>query len=511
VLLFALALLLRGWRLAAIPWPFGGDEASWTVAARAVLDGRSTDPFSTGWMGAPTLGFFFQAAWQAVFGDAPAGARLPWAVIGALTVVVAWALARELRGERTAWLTAGLLTPLAFHVHFSRVVVPPVGDALVIALALLFFERGRRGESQLAWALCGVTVGLGHYLYSGARFSLVLVAFLSAAALVRHWRRDRARVAIGMLVLWLAALATAAPLVHFALRRPADFFARAGIASVFAPGWLETQRASGRGLADILLDHFRLNALAFNLYHDTSPFYGAPRPILGLAAGVLFVLGLGTATARARQPGFLPLAAWWWGVIAALSFITGAPSYQRLATTAVPAAFFVAVALERIAAVVGRAVPGLTPRRLAGALALAVAVLGAIELRWYFGEYDRRGFYCPPNDDVGEALGKYAQRRLGPGSRVVLFGAPRLFTDFPSVGYYAAGVAMTDVAEPLRAPLSGDLAREPRSAFVFLPERADELRFVRARFPRGAIETVRGRHGEPLFVVYRPAASAAGT
>jgi hypothetical protein len=133
-----------------------------------------------------------------------------------------------------------------------------------------------------------------------------------------------------------------------------------------------------------------------------------------------------------------------------------------------------------LAAVVAQAAWVLDPPRLATspvALATRVAALGLAEIRWYFRE-------C----------------------------APRMHSSFSSIPFYAPEEARHDVVERLQRPLAAaDLPPGGRPVFVLLPERADELRWVRERHPRGALAAAhRAGQEEPLLLFYRPAPERAG-
>lgn len=60
-----------------------------------------------------------------------------------------------------------------------------------------------------------------------------------------------------------------------------------------------------------------------------------------------------------------------------------------------------------------------------------------------------------------------------------------------------------DVKEPLAGPPSF-VGQEPRSVFIFLPERQQELQVLKRYLPEGIEEEVRGKElGRLLFVAYR--------
>jgi len=98
ILVLALLLtgfLLRAWNLEHIPVNLGGDEGTQGMAAVDVLEGRLRNPFSTGWFTVPTLSFFAQAASLRLFGDSVAGLRTLSALVGTITLLWVYLLARR--------------------------------------------------------------------------------------------------------------------------------------------------------------------------------------------------------------------------------------------------------------------------------------------------------------------------------------------------------------------------------------------------------------------------------
>ncbi|NJN16162.1 MAG: antitoxin family protein, partial [Oscillochloris sp.] len=65
------ALCLRSWQIDAIPATLGGDEGSQGLEAVRVLNGEIQNPFGTGWLGVPTMSFYFNAPTIALFGPKP--------------------------------------------------------------------------------------------------------------------------------------------------------------------------------------------------------------------------------------------------------------------------------------------------------------------------------------------------------------------------------------------------------------------------------------------------------
>jgi hypothetical protein len=72
---------------------------------------------------------------------------------------------------------------------------------------------------------------------------------------------------------------------------------------------------------------------------------------------------------------------------------------------------------------------------------------------------------------------------------------------FPTVPFLAPGADSVDVVEPLVDPSFLPDFRLP-ATFIFLPERAYEMKAVRDRFPGGVEKHFPGRYDRLLFVAY---------
>jgi 4-amino-4-deoxy-L-arabinose transferase-like glycosyltransferase len=532
----ALALLMRVSLLGSVPANLSGDEAGWGLDAVRVLRGELRDPFGFGWWGQPTLAFFFAAPSLGLFGQEAFGLRLPWAVVGSLTAPLTYLLGARLLG-RTVGAAAGLLVATwGFAIHFSRVGHGMAPDAMLAALAVLLFVRGagarEQGPAARAWAGCGAACGLAVYGYSGARFVPVLIVALALAwMLVSVRRRGPAaglrRVSGGLATVALVAVVVALPLVVAAIREPGQLNARLQQVGVFQSGWLERETVIlGQSRGRILLDQLARSALAFNLYPDAQSHYGSPRPLLGPAAGVLFLLGLGWCTWRWRRARCFPLVVWWWGGLMGTVLTTSPPAAQRMSILAPPTALFVAVALVeslRLAArslgsvrwsagagrrsTAGAATPrarlGARARTVTAAAVAAALALGAHSAWDYFARYTPSRVFGNPDALLATELGRWARRDLPQGARLVFFGAPRIYVGFATIPFLAPHVEGVDVLEPLTAAPQRELGcGDGPAAFAFVPGRAGELALVRVSFPDGRELSARGPDGGLLYVVW---------
>jgi len=503
------ALVLRAWQVGTLPATLSGDEGSQGLEAIKVLRGEIANPFSTGWLGVPTMSFFFNAPTIALLGNTAFALRLPWVLVGTATVVVTYLLVARLHGPLLGLLTAGFLAGFHYHIHFSRLGSNQIADALFVALALLLLFRGYDRREPVAWALCGATVGLAQYFYAGARFTAIVVAAALVLLALRDGRRLWREQRDGLLALVCVGLITAGPMIQYAFRFPNEFDARINMVGIFQSGWLEREvEIRGQSAVMILVDQFWRAALLYNAYPDRTVWYGSPYPLFSVVEGALFILGLGYGLLRLGDRRMFPMVAWWGGAVIMGGMLTESPpSLQRLITTAVPAAFFLCLGLVLAARglwALFRRGDGLALRATLGAATLILATLSAV---YYFADYTPRQIYGSQNAVVATSMAEYARDHFNPTTRIVFFGPPRMYYGFGTIPYLLGPEQQgTDVTEPLQAPVGPDLASPGDDvAFIFLPERVGELPLVQAVFPGGDLEQIPSPTGrDPLYIVYRP-------
>ncbi len=140
--------------LDTIPSIQAGDEAQ---IGRKISVARDTgwrySPFAMGIWHHPRTVHTLMAVSIELFGQTKAAARLPWALLGALTVPAVYFLARTLGGRRVAWAAALFMLTFPAQVQFSRTGMDMTGDPLFAALALALLARALRSGDRLdrAW------------------------------------------------------------------------------------------------------------------------------------------------------------------------------------------------------------------------------------------------------------------------------------------------------------------------------------------------------------------------
>ena len=508
VALAAFGFVLRAWRIGDIPFTLGGDEASQGLEALKYSAGEWRNPFTTGWLGVPTMGFIYNSLSLALTGPTIAGLRLPWALVGTATVVTTLLLVRQLTSAGLAALAAFLVAVFHYHIHYSRLGSNQIADPFFLSLALLFLYRGYDRHSRLDWALSGVVTGLALYFYAGARLTpLVLAAVVGYLFLIaprKFWTEHRA----GVAALAGAALVTAAPMIQYALRFPDDFNARINEVGIFQSGWVEREMANtGRSLVDILFVQFKQAALMFNYYPDRMEWYGLPEPMLDPLFGAVFLMGaiycLLLLFRPARGARVAPMVAWWWGGMILGGMLTeNPPSSQRLVTLTVPAMFFIAYVLWDVAALARQAWPAF-PRR--AALAVAALLFAFTSLTTYFVEYTPQRIYGGRNAELATTIAPQLNE-LKADHDFFMVAPPHMYWGFATLPYLVPGANALDVEGPLTDPRAQGFAPSGRGlVYIVHPGRLSDLDVLRAAFPNGEERPVEsgagGRQLGTLFIV----------
>jgi hypothetical protein len=532
--LTALALVLRIAALADVPYTLGGDEAWHGLLARQVLHGQLRNPFSMGYMSMPTF-FYWPVSWSLwLVGDNVVGLRLPAALVGTVTVPILYLFARDLWGRRTAFVSALLLATYDYHVHFSRLGANNVWDPLFVVLALWALDRGLReehwnakaggqGRRERFFVLTGMVMGLSTLFYTSARLLPLLVVVYTGFV----WLQERAsrirsndfcsddfsrlaaadvapplgNLGLPLLLLILAFLVAAGPMLGYALAHPDEWNARINQVGIFQSGWLAREPGlTGKSTLQIVAEQFLRAAGAFHVFADRTVWYGAERPLLGFVAGLFAVLGMAWAVAHWRERRYFLALIWFWSVIITGGMLTESPPSSQRLVIAIPAVvLLVTFGLEQSIDLAWRLLR-LDRKWKNIALGLLALALAVSSVRFYFAEFTPTRRYGSENGETATMIGHYL-RELDGDYQAYFFGAPRIYWSFGTMSFLAPNVPGQDVEEPLTAPPTFvDTSRN--AVFIFLPERAGELAWVQQAFPEGRLREFDDAGGRLRFVAY---------
>ncbi len=505
LLVVAAAFLVRFYLLETIPHDFHGDMASHGLEARKLLAGQQPYIFNTMWAEIPTMAFMPAALSLSVFGNNLFGLRMTSVIGGTLAVLGLYLLTRELldgqagrragrqSAQRVALLAAAFLAVSYVHNHFSR--IAEYMDPWPFALfSLYLLVRGLKRRERLSLVASGLLLAICLQMYYSARVVPVIVGLFLVYALL--FRRDLLRGNWGGLVLFgLALLLGLGPMIPFYVRHSFNFVNRSRSVFLFHPPVIE--HLMGKYQVDtvgaVVKEQLKRSLLLFHHSIDSSTQFGLAKPMLDPYTSPLLVLGMGVALRRLRREAHTLAVFWLLLLLLFGSMLTNnAPFWPRLVGILPPAALLVALAVERIWALIEK-MWGETASALV-ALLLTVGVI-------YVGLHNWQLYYSAVEDSARPRarIGRYLYG-LDPkvsgclisepfhlGVREIAFLAyPRVTVDLPQDAH---GATLDDCPGPHRV-------------FILTPNHLDVLPELQARYPGGVTQEHHEANGTLVFASY---------
>lgn len=316
-----------------------------------------------------------------VFGHGFFGLRVLDAVIGALCVPLVYGLGRVLFNPRAGWLAALVLMTFPFHLHFSRLALINLTDAILLTAIFLFLALMWQHNRRMDAVLAGACIGLTAYFYEGARLLVVPVVgvWLLYCGMIQGrmvWRN----------VGWMLATAAIIALPFYGVWFTSDtpVVGRMATTSIDLDYWLHLLFSPLAPVADSALERLITPFALYIALPDDSPFYGAQTAMIQPYLVPFFLLGVGMALTRWRTWALLPV---WWITAYALAnslVMSDYTLYSRY-IGAVPAlALLIAVGMDGIWRALAVSQRRQAVRRVAYA---GVAVLVGAQAIFYFGHY----------------------------------------------------------------------------------------------------------------------------
>lgn len=504
-LLLVGALLLRVPFLETIPMGVDPDEASLALSAADAAEGLATDPFATGWATHPTLQFFVNGLFIRAFGRTFFAMRLPWAIAGALMVAALYALARTCWGRRVAAIAGLLALGSNTAIHFSRLGLNNNGDSLFVTWVLAALWLAGATGSAWAYAAAGFGLGFAQYFYFGTRAIPFVVLATLIVWLIADWRGTfRAwRLLLGFA---LVTLVTAGPLFGHWLRHPGSISEHLFLTMPFSDKMQQLSAQLGLPQWKLWWYQVRDSLLVFTATPDRGTFYHPRQAMLHPAQAPLFLIGLLAIFGHIRKPAHQALVAWMAVVLTLGSvFITDAATFHRLLGVLPAAILVVAVGVDAAAMTLTQ-VAGWVPQAGTRAGILIAIVLIALDIHFYFGVYNVHQAYKAPTQEAVTIAALDYERHRGQGTFLLcthegvdasgkVYHSP---TAYVSRGAFLGCVpAVLDRLNPSQ-PLH----------FYILPDQADILPLLQARFPGGtSVEHRRRADGRVLLTGYAVAPS----
>lgn len=358
-LIMLLALFLRLWQFAELPFGTWYDEAEAGLATLRILQSENYWPIYSGSINAPAHYLYLIAFFFHYVDVSTQSIRLVSVVMGVGMVGAAYLVGRELMGRLWGLAFAFLMAVARWGVNFSRIgmynISTPLFELLTIGFLLRAFRRGR----YLDYVLAGLALGFGLCFYVAFQLFVVMVLLFGvlASLLQRGFLR---RTWSGFLLMLVTATLVVMPAATFAYSKPDLYFSRAKGTSLFAdktpltelppllqrycpqlpPDWAERCQQLPR-----LWENARKHLLMFNYQGDPNGRHNLPgEPMLDNIMAALLVLGVGICLLRFWRVRALLLLLWLGIMLLAgiLSLGFEAPQSLRAIGT-LPAAYLLAL------------------------------------------------------------------------------------------------------------------------------------------------------------------------
>ncbi len=237
LVILLIAVFFRLWQLDSIPPGLHPDEAANGQDALLILEGYNS-PFFEGGQGREALYHYLLAGSIGLFGIGIWQIHLVSALIGILTVIFTWFLAKKLFNRRVAFFAAFFLAGSAWHTTLSRTgfraILIPLLSTLFFYFTYLTLKETSKKKRRIFAILSGISFGLGFYTYIPFRMMPAIVGFLMVVILLTNrriykyfWRE--------IIISFFSAILTLLPLIIYFIKNPASFAGRAGAVSILNP------------------------------------------------------------------------------------------------------------------------------------------------------------------------------------------------------------------------------------------------------------------------------------
>jgi hypothetical protein len=336
-----------------------------------------------------------------VFGVNMTASRLTSAVLGTLTILLAYSAGTRLAGVRAGLIFALLLALVPWHISISRYedaehVLSPL-QALATFYFLLGTLRRRRWRDFIG---LGLTLGLSWYLYSPNQMLPLVVAAVGLTTLVERRSSPGGKAA--------PALVAACCFVAVSLPTVGDFIQRGRVLPVRSA---YQDSADASFLSPVRLTRMAKSEVRQLFAQADDPWFSKPGGELSLVASVLLLPGAAWCAyrfgkRRDRAVSMLFLA----GLPAALLPAILAPdaSARRLILFALLALMLSSVVLDRVA---GWLLADVRPRAVALGAVSVIAVFGAATSAHAY--FDLTHAHETESHQYHQEMARFVSSRLG--------------------------------------------------------------------------------------------------
>jgi 4-amino-4-deoxy-L-arabinose transferase-like glycosyltransferase len=435
-IVLAFAFAVRTIDLSSHPYPWSGDETSIGMEGARIIRGEITDFFGTGWSSQPNWSFVPTAITEMIFGKNIVAVRMTSVLAGTLAVLFVYLTARELFNPSIALMAATFLATLPFNVHFSRIGVNNIVDSFMSALLFWLLARAIKTDDPRYYYSAGLVGGLCFYTYAGTKLVLILASIVLLFLIVRqrdflssHWRH--------LVAFSVAVVVSAAPQAAFFAQHPNLFMVRLAQEGILFNGWLVQHAAeTDQSVWELLFRQFTDTTMVFIASPASGFFFQSPVPYLTMFGSVLFLLGMAYALAYGLETRYFILLLWFWAVVLFGGILTmNPPANTRLLMTTPPIAILMALGAYKILEYLQKF--RILPERVVPVIfVVIVGIITYQQVNFYMVEYKNKMYFASDGGEYAMELGLMAKER-GKNFQIFVLGAPRIFSDFPTIAFLA--------------------------------------------------------------------------
>ena len=211
VSLLLLAAVVRSY-VAGVTYVIQRDGVTYVTLARQIASGQALEALS--YPLSHPLYPLLMAGLSKVTGDFVLAGAVISILLGTLTLVPFYLLARALVGIIPALLAMALLALHPYHTRFSATVLADPTYIFLVSLALLLGFRQAKGDSLLYGVWAGLAVGLA-YLVKPEGMAVLPVVLLAPLLVRSAGPRSKGRIALAMLMPLVGFLVMASPYLIF--------------------------------------------------------------------------------------------------------------------------------------------------------------------------------------------------------------------------------------------------------------------------------------------------------
>jgi 4-amino-4-deoxy-L-arabinose transferase-like glycosyltransferase len=289
IIILAIASFFRLWQLDLIPPGLYPDEAINANEAFQALQTRNFQTFYPENNGREGLYINLIAFSFYIFGASIWSIKIVSAVIGILTVLGIYLLAKELfrkskNPELIALLSSFFLATSFWHINFSRIGFRAIFVPFVLVFSFYFLFKGFRTKKIANFIAAGIIFGVGFHTYIAFRLIIILIPITLLLWLLIYRRgKEYKKYFLFALCFLFFTFIIASPIGLYFYNNPNHFVSRATGVSIFA------QPNMFKAFGESLVRHLAM----FNFYGDANWRHNiAESPVLFWPVGIFFLIGL---------------------------------------------------------------------------------------------------------------------------------------------------------------------------------------------------------------------------